>query len=81
MPRFFFHLETDAMQVKDEHGLSLPDAEAAWYQAVRCARDLIHAERAIGCGWSGQCVRIEDESGTALGRVPLQEVALYPGVI
>ncbi|QAY75420.1 hypothetical protein [Sphingosinicella sp. BN140058] len=79
MPHFYFHFENQGVQVKDEHGLQLPDAEAAWYQAVRSARDLIRAERTIGCGWSGQWVQIEDEGGVPVDRIPLEEIARYAG--
>ena len=79
MPRFFFHFETHGVRVRDELGLALPDQEAAWYQAVRNARDLICAEAAIGGGWSDQWVQIEDEAGTPVDRIPLDEIARYAG--
>ena len=79
MPRYFFHFETQGVRVRDEVGLSLPDAEAAWYQAVRSARDLIRAERSIGSSWDEQVVQIEDDKGRPVDRVPLQEIARYAG--
>jgi hypothetical protein len=81
MPRFFFHFESNGVRVRDEVGLPLPDAEAAWYQAVRSARDLIRAEKTIGCSWQEQVVQIEDEKGIPVDRVPLQEIARFAGAI
>ena len=75
MPRYFFHFETEGVRVRDEVGLALPDEEAAWYQAVRNARDLIHAERTIGGASWKQSVEIEDERGMPVDRLPLQDVA------
>jgi len=79
MPRFFFHFENRGVRVADETGLALPDEEAAWYHAVRNARDLISAESAIGCPWTGQWVQIDDESGIPVDRIPLEEIARYAG--
>ena len=75
MPRFYFHFENEGVRVRDEIGLALPDAEAAWYQAVRSARDLITAERTIGCTFGRQSVEIEDDKGMPVDRLPLREVA------
>ena len=79
MPRYFFHFETQGVRVRDEVGLPLPDAEAAWYQAVRSARDLIRAESSIGCSWDAQAVQIEDQEGFPVDRVPLLEIARFAG--
>ena len=81
MPRFFFHFESRGVRVRDEVGLPLPDAEAAWYQAVRSARDLIRAEESLGCDWCGQAVEIEDDRGARVDRVPLQEIARFAGAV
>jgi hypothetical protein len=77
MPRFYFHLHDGGGCLKDEEGLSLPDAEAAWYQAVRSARDLIRANLHLGCSWEGQSVAIEDEDGLPVDRLPLLDSARY----
>jgi hypothetical protein len=76
MPRYFFHFESHGVRVQDEVGLALPDLEAAWYQAVRSGRDLIHAETTIGCSWEGRTVEIADETGIR-ERVPLLEIARF----
>ena len=39
MPRFYFHLRND-LDVQDEEGQELPDAEAAHKQAVQYAIDM-----------------------------------------
>jgi hypothetical protein len=81
MPRFYFHFESRGVRVRDEVGTALPDAEAAWYQAVRNARDLIRAEASIGCSWEQQAVEIVDDEGARVDRVPLQEIASFAGGI
>lgn len=81
MPRFYFHFESRGVRVRDEVGLALPDAEAAWYQAVRSARDLIRVEESLGCAWDAQSVEIEDEKGLRVDCVPLQEIANYAGAL
>ena len=81
MPRFFFHFENHGVRVRDEQGLALPDQEAAWYHAVRNARDLIRAEAAMGVAWADQWVQIEDEAGFPVDRIPLDEIARYAGGI
>jgi hypothetical protein len=79
MPRYFFHFESHGNRVRDDVGLVLPDAEAAFYQAVRSARDLIGAESAIGCCFDDHTVEIEDDRGVPVERIPLQEVANFAG--
>lgn len=75
MPRYFFHFESHGVRVRDEVGLRLPDSEAAWYQAVRSARDLIRAEQTLGCSFDHHSVEIEDEQGVPVDRIPLEEIA------
>lgn len=77
MPRYYFHFESRGVRTRDEIGLALPDAEAAWYQAVRSAQDLIRAEKSLGCSFLEQTVAIEDEEGAPIDKVPLQEVARF----
>jgi hypothetical protein len=61
----------------DEEGFVLPDVEAAWYQAVRSAREMIRADLDLGCGFEEQAIEIADERGRPLDRVPFIEVARY----
>jgi hypothetical protein len=77
MPRFYFHLENRGARVRDEVGLALPDAEAAFYQAVRSGRDLIMAESRIGGRVEDQTVEIEEEGGMPVDRIPLREIARF----
>lgn len=77
MPRYYFHLRRDGGQLLDEEGLKLPDAEAAWYQAVRSARDLIRAELTLGGRWDHQAIEIVDECGAPVDRLPLADIARY----
>ena len=72
-------LTEQARRLCDRLLVGVPDQEAAWYQAVRNARELICAESAIGCPWEGQWVQIEDDSGMPIDRIPLDEIARYAG--
>jgi hypothetical protein len=77
MPRYFFHLNGPGTSLRDEEGFVLPDAEAAWFQAVRSAREMIRAELQLGTSWEGQTIDIADDAGTPVDRVPLEEIARY----
>lgn len=77
MPRYFFHVRGQGASLTDEQGVRLPDAEAAWYQAVRSARELVRADLQLGCSWEGRAVEIADERGLTVARVPLQEIASF----
>lgn len=77
MPRFYFHLCREGGRLDDEQGVALPDAEAAFYQAVRSARELLRADLELGCGWEDQTIVIADEGGAAVEQLPLTEVARY----
>ena len=75
MPHFFFHLQHGQARVEDQRGVALPDAEAAWYQAYRNARDLIHAEGPDGRTWDRETLEVVDERGGPVWTMPLSEIA------
>lgn len=77
MPRYYFHVAREGGRLQDEEGLALPDAEAAWYQAVRSARELVRAELTLGGRWDRQAIEICDEGGARLDQVALADIALY----
>ena len=77
MPRFYFHLADAVGRLEDEEGMELPDAEAAWFQAVRSARELMRADFCLGSSWQERRVHIEDENGYPVQQVPFAEVAAY----
>ena len=77
MPRYFFHLNGPEARLQDEEGLVLPDPEAAWYQAVRSAREMIRAELQMGTSWDGQAIEIADDSGAPVDRLLLEDIARY----
>ena len=77
MPHFYFHVQNGQARLEDRRGVALPDAEAAWYQAVRSARELIVADRRLGSGWTDQAVEIEDETGAPVAQIPLQDIVNY----
>jgi hypothetical protein len=77
MPRYYFHLAREGGRLQDEEGLALPDAEAAWYQAVRSARELIRADVALGTRWDHHAIEIVDEGGAPVDRLPLADIVHY----
>ena len=77
MPRYYFHVAREGGLLQDEEGLALPDAEAAWYQAVRSARELVRAELTLGGRWERQSIEICDERGARLDQVALADIVHY----
>jgi hypothetical protein len=77
MPRYYFHVHGPKDRLRDEEGLVLPDVEAAWYQAVRSARDLIRADVHLGCRFEEHAIEIADDRGRPLDQLPLKDVARY----
>jgi hypothetical protein len=77
MPHYYFHLAQEGARLEDEEGLKLPDAEAAWYQAVRSARELVRGELALGTRWDRQAIEICDERGRRLDQVALSDIVHY----
>jgi hypothetical protein len=74
MPRFYFHYQDGASFQPDPEGVVLPDAEAAWYQAVRSAREIITRDLRDGVLKPGQAVEIADEKGEKINAIPFAEV-------
>ena len=75
MPHYFFHLHDGDARLEDSSGVCLPDAEAAWYQAYRSARDLLAGDGVDRGQWAGQTLRVEEEGGVQVWTVPLTEIA------
>jgi hypothetical protein len=77
MPRYYFNVHGPRDRLRDEHGVVLPDNEAAWFQAVRSARDLIRADLYLGMSFTDQAIEIVDEGGRPIEQIPLADVATY----
>lgn len=75
MPRFYFHFDDGSCRKPDAEGTILPDAEAAWYQGVRHAMDVIQAQFGSGTLAPGQRFEVEDEEGQPVWAVAFEEVA------
>jgi len=75
MPHFFFHLHDGKERLVDRQGVALPDAEAAWYQAYRSARDLVANAPVERRHWLGRTLEVEDDSGGHVWTMPLVEIA------
>jgi hypothetical protein len=74
MPRFYFHFADGSCRKQDPEGIVLPDAEAAWYQGVRNALEVIHAQFGTGTVAPGQRFEVEDEHGEPVWALPFEEV-------
>ena len=79
MPHFYFHLQHGQARVEDARGVVLPDAEAAWYQAYRSARDLLAADGRDRRQWGGHSLEVVDERGARVWTMPLQEIVELVG--
>ena len=77
MPRFFFHLASQAQLIKDEEGFELPDVDAARHEAMEGARDLVAQAVCRGEDGPWKAVVVTDEAGNPLLELPLEE-ALPP---
>ena len=75
MPRFYFHFRQGDCRTSDSEGMILPDSEAAWFQAVRSARELFGEALLEGEAGPGVRVEIEDEEGTPILDLALDQVA------
>jgi hypothetical protein len=75
MPRFYFHLDDGRCRMSDQTGMVLPDAEAAWYQGVRSALDLIRESVDTDGLRPGRRFEIENEQGEPVWALPFEEVA------
>ena len=69
MPRYFFHLRSQATQIEDSEGMDLPDLNAALEEVLRVDRDLM----ADPAGVYDLEFRITDSGGRTLLNVPIQE--------
>ena len=69
MPRYFFHLRSQATQIEDSEGMELPNLNAALEEVLKVDRDLT----ADPAGVYSLEFRITDSSGRTLLKVPLQE--------
>lgn len=74
MPRYYFHVRDGVSRLQDEEGMVLPDAEAAWYQALRSARELIRHDPFHNGFKPGRAMEIADENGWKVAALPFEEV-------
>lgn len=74
MPRYFFHFQDGPARLSDPEGVALPDPEAAWYQGVRSAREIIDQDLAAGAIRPNRRLEILDEGGEEIWAVPFTEV-------
>jgi hypothetical protein len=71
MSRYFFHMREKGGRVHpDDYGVDLPDAEAAFEEALLGARGLMDDAALAGRDVSGQCFDVTDADGHAAFTVP-----------
>jgi hypothetical protein len=74
MPLYYFHLHDGSARLIDREGVALPDPEAAWYQGIRSAREIIDRDLRAGAVRPGRRLEIRDQSGEQVWAVPFEEV-------
>jgi hypothetical protein len=74
MPRYFFHIRSDDVFIRDPDGSDLPDLDAARAEAVHSARDLLANLLREGQILDGQAFEISDEADNVLERVTFRSV-------
>ncbi len=74
MPLYYFHLQDGSSRLPDRQGVPLPDSEAAWYQGIRSAREIIDRDLQAGRVTGDGLVDIVNEAGEQVCTVQLQEV-------
>lgn len=77
MPRYHFHLHEGDARISVAEAVDLPDAEAAWYQAVRSARELL-CGRPDRLALAGATVEIQDDEGLPLWAMPISDLTEIP---
>ena len=66
MPRYFFHLHDDEIEIEDPEGLVLPDDEVALERASKFARDLLAAAVLEGRLALHERIVVQDENGRSV---------------
>ncbi len=61
-------------RMTDREGVALPDPEAAWYQGIRSAREIIDQDLRAGAIRPGRTLEVIDDSGQQVWAVPFEEV-------
>ena len=79
MPLFYFHLREGHARHDDQEGVTLPDAEAAFYQAFRSARDRFGEQLRDPRILGERQVEVEDEAGVPVWTIPLFDIAGVAG--
>jgi len=68
VPRFYFHVH-DGRTGRDDEGLELPDATAAFAEALRAAKELAAVERERGGVDGDHSIEVCDETGRVAATV------------
>ena len=73
MPRYFFHLRTaSGVEVTDDYGDELPDAQAAEDHAIASVKDMI---KGSALDWSRASFEVYDDAGSHVVTVWFREAA------
>lgn len=73
MPRFYFHLHHGGKVTLDNRGVDLPNAKAALHEGERQAREMIERGPGRGKSLENQHIKVVDDLGTFLFRLPLPQ--------
>lgn len=72
--KYFFHLREGGHFLRDDEGLSLSDLEEAKLEAVRGAKAILAAHRALGTTCLDSVIEVETEEGERLFDLLLRQV-------
>jgi len=73
MPRYYFHVREGATLTRDVCGRELPDAEAAWEEAIATGRALL-GERSGGLH---RTIEIADATGYVVDEVNSRDILFH----
>src|SRR5258705_9204626 len=63
IPRYYFHVREGSALSRGEEGQELPDPEAARYEAISAAREILGDKLLHGGSLNNRAVEIADETG------------------
>ena len=73
MPRYYFHIRSDDVEILDDEGSEFPDLDTAWRKAIDGARGILSQEVLRGSLPLHERIDIEDEAGGVLRSVRFAE--------
>lgn len=73
MARYFFHVSLEGTVIRDDEGLDLSDADAAWNRAKAAALDVMRTDLGRPVDWSRCHFEVTDAQGEVVLEFPFLE--------